>query len=271
LKTGSSTITSTTAFDFTNPTSNPAASQTTTQTILMVYDPNRKIKNKTGTQAVQDPQATQDPQPVQEINNSPDAVFKNMCQGIKEMAGAVSNTIELTKATDAQYRANRKAMCPKGWCANGVKQYIADNYGNGVPSWAEEAITAAGGMQCDEFPFARTVEGGNLTKGVRKCIPAADNNWQGGTLSKYFKKMFGSNPNPEFIDVGEKFVVALAGWDCATNMPKLNDLLELLNSTLTTSKSAQMFYKRDVFSTGIAIDGGKRTICKTSENATNII
>jgi hypothetical protein len=225
----------------------------------MVYDQNRKLKNKNG------------PQAGQEIDGSQDAVFKNMCEGIKEVAGAVSNTIELTKATEAQYRANRKAMCPKGWCADAVKQYIADKYGNGVPSWAEEAITAAGAMQCDEFPFARTVEGGNLTRGVQKCIPAADNNWQGGTLSKYFKKMFGSNPNPEFIDVGEKFVVMLAGWNCETNTPDPNGLLKLLNSTLMTSKSAQMFNKRDVFNTGIAIDGGKRTTPKTSENATDVI
>jgi len=177
--------------------------------------------------------------------------MKNMCEGIKTLTGIASNIIELTKADNTQYAQNRRTMCPKGWCADGVRQYLSEHYPTGVPSWAEQAITAAGAMQCDEFPFARTVEGGNLSNGTRRCIPASDNNWQGGTLSKYFKKMFGSTPNPDFIDVGEKFIVVIAGWDCETNTPDPNDLLGLLNAT-STLKS------RDAFANSISVRGGRR-------------
>jgi hypothetical protein len=99
-----------------------------------------------------------------------------MCEGTKAVAGAVSNLITLTKADAAQYVANRKAMCPKHWSANGVKRYINDTYPNGVSPWAEDAINATGATQCGEFPFAGTIEGGNLSNGTHRCIPASDNN-----------------------------------------------------------------------------------------------
>lgn len=182
--------------------------------------------------------------------------MKNICEGIKAWAGAASNIIELTRATQEQYEANRKAMCPAGYCDNAVKQYVADLYPNGAPSYAEDAVNAAGGLQCNEFPFARTVEGGNVMKGARRCVPASDNNWQGGILSKYFKKYIGSSLNPDYVDIGERFIVVVAGWDCETNLPDPNDLLGSLNSTGT--KSTQGLSKRDAFASGgIAISGGK--------------
>jgi Deoxyribonuclease NucA/NucB len=246
MKVGSTTITSRpiTTVVFTDPTSQPVAVSSVTKTITLVYDPNRKITPKTGTAA---PAGSN-------IKGSQDALFKNMCEGIKAVAGSISNLITLTKADATQYAANRKAMCPKNWCIDGVKQYINDTYPGAVLPWVEDAMTAAGGTQCNEFPFAGTTEGGNLSNGTRRCIPATDNNWQGGCLSQHFKKTFGPTPNPDFIAVGEKFVVLLAGWDCKTNLPDPESLIALLNST--SIKKVRDIKKRDVITSGISIDGG---------------
>jgi hypothetical protein len=84
--------------------------------------------------------------------------------------------------------------CPPGWCANGVKSYIqsiypSSRYPSGPPTWVSAAITAAGDMTCDEFPFASSVDGGDLNNGVRICVPSEDNGWQERPMSPFF------NPN----------------------------------------------------------------------------
>lgn len=87
-----------------------------------------------------------------------------------------------------------------------------------------------------------------MSNGTRRWIPAPYNNWQGGCLSKHFKKTFGSTLNPDFINIDERFVVLLAGWDCETNLPDSESLIGLLNSTSTR--------KRDVITSGVTINGG---------------
>lgn len=62
--------------------------------------------------------------------------------------------------------------------------------------------------------IASSVEGGNISKGVSFCVPSTENGWQGGTMSSYFKP---SSKN--YIKVGEKFVVKIAGWDCTSQGP----------------------------------------------------
>lgn len=51
------------------------------------------------------------------------------------------------------------------------------------------------------------------------------------------------------VSIGEKFVLLLAGWDCETNLPDPESLVNLLNSTLS---------QRGVVTGGVAITGGTR-------------
>lgn len=102
----------------------------------------------------------------------------------------------------------------RSWCTNALKKYVDQFYPTDRPDWVEEAITAAGSMTCDEFPFASSVEGGDLVKGVRVCVPRDDNNWQGTTMGKYFKK-----GNRNYIALGEKYAIEIAGWDCDKQAP----------------------------------------------------
>ena len=69
-------------------------------------------------------------------------------------------------------------------------------------------------MTAAYFELAITVEGGNPTRGVRFCIPSTENGWQGGTMNSFFK-----SKNKNFIAVGDKFVVKIVGWNCATQEP----------------------------------------------------
>ena len=140
-----------------------------------------------------------------------------MCNGILKYTGQPLQSITLTKTTDAQRKINRDIMCPGGFCAKGLANYTKRFYPDGLTPEAERAILAAKAMSCDEFPFARTVEGGNLEHGSRICLPISENNWQGGVMGNYFK---GGT-----IKVDEKFVVRIVGWNCATQAPDA-DLLK---------------------------------------------
>ncbi|KAF2420571.1 hypothetical protein EJ08DRAFT_25182 [Tothia fuscella] len=210
--------------------------QNTKQTITFNYDPNRKVVIKKGANAGK------------EFDGSPRAVLENMCKGIQKILGYISQEIELTRASEEQHKSNRATMCPEGWCADGVRDYIAKFHPQGVPPEAQEAITAASTMSCDEFPFARSVEGGDLATGTRICVPITENNWQGGSMGNYFKEFTDKakkNPNSKFIAEGDKFTIKLTGWDCKTNMPKLE-----INTTAPAVK------RRDAFAvTGLNVIG----------------
>jgi hypothetical protein len=184
-----------------------------------------------------------------------------MCNGIAKMKCSQDSEIELTAAPKSQQSANRKVMCPKGWCANGVKEYIKNFYPTGIPSWAQDAITAAADMSCDEFPFARSHEGGSLDFGTRICIPASENSWQGGTMSSFFKKYLNKAKtitNPNYIAPNEKFVIKIVGWDCATMQPA------------ASSKQRKSLARRDVFNIDVTVSGGKRKEYFHPESVLNV-
>lgn len=168
-----------------------------------------------------------------------------MCEGIAKYKKALGgpdqdgNTMTLTYGGKCFKKKNRKAMCPRGYCASAVKDYINSVYGGTAPSWASEAITAAGDMSCDEFPFASSIEGGDTVNGVTICVPSADNNWQGWTMSSYFN---GKTPK---IDKGHTYAIEVQGWDC-NKQTKRDDI------------GYSWLRGRDAFSgDGINVTGGK--------------
>ncbi|KAI3317850.1 hypothetical protein HD806DRAFT_359034 [Xylariaceae sp. AK1471] len=181
--------------------------QSTTQTIKFAYDPNRQVEQKIGPSA-----GSKIPAPNR-------GVIINICDGINEVNGGKGgNTLQLTHGGKCFQMRNRKSMCEnKGRrCKDAINDYIQSFYPSGVPTWAQEAITAAGDLTCDEFPFASSIEGGDPSrgKGITKCVPSDENNWQGGTMSSYFKM-----GNRNYVQPGEKYHIEVVGWDCNKQEP----------------------------------------------------
>lgn len=154
----------------------------------------------------------------------------NMCRGINKYNGGLGgNKLTLTHGGECFKKFNRKKMCTeddKAWCRAAINEFIAEAYGGSPPAQALEAIKAAGNMQCDEFPFATSVEGGDLVNGLRICVPADDQSFQGTSMGKFFGK---NKKNP--ILEGEKYTIEIKGWDCDKQAPdssikKRNMILE---------------------------------------------
>lgn len=127
------------------------------------------------------------------------------------MTGSYQNEVTLQKTDQQSYKQNRRTMCPPGYCADGVKEYIEflkENNNGEIPEAAYESLLAASDMSCDEFPFARSAEGGSISAGTRICIPSAENSWQGGVMGSFFK-------GPDGIQEKEYFNVLIEGIDCA--------------------------------------------------------
>lgn len=160
-----------------------------------------------------------------------------MCEGIKSYLGFVSQSIELTRTDASTRKSNRKAKCPKGYCASALKEYLAEYYPSGIPPEAQEAITMAQDMSCDEFPFAISAEGGDPMKGVSFCIPSAENSWQGGVMSSSFKKTTG-------VAVGERFTVTIEGFDCETMMPEVGYSLLIRRDVNETTVETGKYHSR---------------------------
>lgn len=144
------------------------------------------------------------------------AVMQNMCLGIRNYLGYYSQSLVLTRTDDKTRKENRRNMCPDRFCAKAWKQYIKKYHENGIPPKVRDAITMAQDMSCDEFPFAISAEGGKPGKGVgegiRFCIPAGENSWQGGVMSSSFQKMTD-------MKAGKKFTVIIEGFDCVKMAP----------------------------------------------------
>lgn len=208
--------------------------QPTTQTITFAYDPSRSIV------------ATAGPSAGQSIPASNAAVLENMCNGIYAFTKQISQSVTLTYGGKCFQKQNRPKMCPQGFCSSGVSSYVQSFYPTGIPSWATAAITAAGNMWCDEFPFANSLEGGNPSYGSRICVPAEDQTWQGGVMGKYFR-----GPTP-LISPGEKYVVKIVGWSCSTQAPASN------------TKRNSKFSKRDAFSASGVNMTGRKLPCPSS-------
>ncbi|OJD19557.1 hypothetical protein AJ78_00529 [Emergomyces pasteurianus Ep9510] len=66
-------------------------------------------------------------------------------------------------------------------------------------------------LTCDEFPFANSKQGGDPGQGTSICVPAWQQNIQGGHLSGIGKKASGPD---------RSYVLNLVGWDCAARRPK---------------------------------------------------
>ncbi|KAI9776791.1 MAG: hypothetical protein M1839_009342 [Geoglossum umbratile] len=187
------------------------ACQTTTQTISFVYDPSRVVLPTSG------------PNKGSPIPAPPRALIENMCNGIEKLSGSPSQNITLEMADDAAQIKNRNAICPSGSCDSVWQDYVKKYYPSGLPDGAKEAILTVKSLQCDEFPFARSKEGGNPSNGVSFCVPGSETGWQGGTMSWYF-----SPENPKRIRIAEKFVVEIVGWNCTTQQPNSNVTSRLL-------------------------------------------
>ena len=89
-----------------------STAQTKTETISFVYDPSRSWVAKSG------------PNAGQTITGSNEAVIRNMYDGIKAFNGASGNKLTLTHGGRCFQEQNRKIMCPQGWCASVVKDYV---------------------------------------------------------------------------------------------------------------------------------------------------
>ncbi|EPS40004.1 hypothetical protein H072_6284 [Dactylellina haptotyla CBS 200.50] len=205
----SSSMSTTKTRPCTTPT--PSSPQLTTHTIPFVYDANKVSIPKTG------------PYAGQRIPHTNGAVLWNMCRGISRAIGRVSNMMTLTHGGKCFTDWNRRETCTENnaaFCRNGVNEYIRMFYPNPTTQAERDAIaaalTAVGDFSCDEFPFASSVQGGDLSKGSRICVPRVDQNWQGTTLSTYFRKdVMGSL----VIRPGDKYVIQIRGWNCATQTP----------------------------------------------------
>ena len=176
----------------------------------------------------------------------------NMCLGIKQYTGQYSQSITLTRAKSETRKKNRKEMCPKGFCADGLekyfeKVYLKKEYPSGIPTEAQEAITMAQDMTCDEFPFAISVEGGKPETGVGTgtsiCIASAENSWQGGVMSNHFRG--------EKIKVNQKFTVKIVGFNCETLEPDGSIVRRDANATsveagMLTSDPAELSNSCDI-------------------------
>jgi hypothetical protein len=183
-----------------------STAQTKTETIQFNYDPNRQFVPKSG------------PNKGKSISGSNIAVITNMCRGIDKLnGGSGGNTVELTHGGKCFQEQNRPIMCEENGvssCRDAINSYIKQFYPTNVPPWASAAIEAAGDLQCDEFPFASSVEGGNKATGVTFCVTSDDNGWQGGKMSSYFRKGL-----RKYIAEGEKYIVEITGWSCDKQQP----------------------------------------------------
>lgn len=182
------------------PTRDPPKSMVT---IPFVYDPKRLVRDKT------------DKSKKTYFEMSNHAVLINMCRGMKKLnGGKVTQKIKLTYAgkddDECWHKRNRDIMCPEGFCRDAYEEFVDRFFPDGVPKWAKKAVTAASDMQCDEFPFASTLQGGDLANGIAMCIPADQNGFQGGTMGKYFWESMA----PDNIQAGEDFMIEIKGWNC---------------------------------------------------------
>ena len=139
-------------------------------------------------------------------------------------------------------------MC-KDFCANAVNEYVNQFYPDGIPNWAKAAIDAAGDMECDEFPFASSLQGGDAVGGTAMCIPADDNSYQGQTLAGYFSR--------QDIVAGEDYVIQIVGWDCDKHEPVLRRRDDHVGMSEDLMPILHRLSKRDAFDEPVERYGGK--------------
>ncbi|KAJ5624626.1 hypothetical protein N7510_000935 [Penicillium lagena] len=214
-------------------------------TVPFVYDPRRRLQESA------DPTSDE----IFEISNR--AVLMNMCEGMKKLNGGKgTQEYQLTYAGPGKRNCwkirNRRIMCPQGFCAKAVDEYVNQFYPDGIPNWAKAAIEAAGDMECDEFPFANSLQGGDAVSGTAMCIPSDDNSFQGQSLSGYFSR--------KDIVAGEDYVIKIVGWNCDKQEP-MRRRRDDHDATVEMSESLMPILnrlaKRDAFDEPVPRYGGK--------------
>lgn len=115
-----------------------------------------------------------------------------MCNGLRG-----KNTMELTysgKLSASQAKTKRgQAGCVPGYC---------------------KKLGQPGLNSCDEFPFASTDEGGNVTPSIERaiaCIPGVQNSFQGGKLGSFIKN--------QGLTQGDRYVISI---DCDKVLGSIN-------------------------------------------------
>ena len=120
-----------------------------------------------------------------------DEIVFSMCHGIQVRRddpkyGAQSNDPDrynydiLTRVYGKQHRDNRNAIKCGGFCAAQKKTF-----------------NDSAKLQCDEYPFASTNEGGKPA--FRTCVPSRQNSQQGNTLTWFYRKCINPYEQKRFI------------------------------------------------------------------------
>ncbi|KAH6847088.1 hypothetical protein B0I37DRAFT_430319 [Chaetomium sp. MPI-CAGE-AT-0009] len=138
-------------------------------------------------------------------------LMNSMCQGIEKARECVSNSMRLTYRPDLA-KTNRPKMCPDGFCAP-ANVPCAPGDSSGPCNPYDHFVDIPAGRKgvkwrqtCDEFPFARSLQGG---EGTSICIPGWQNSFQGFMLRGLRQD----------VGAGNDYVVELTGWDCKTGRP----------------------------------------------------
>ncbi|KAK6333744.1 hypothetical protein TWF730_003927 [Orbilia blumenaviensis] len=214
------------------PTPNPP--QTKTQTISFAYDPYRVSIPKEGQYSGQ------------RVPHTNKAIIWNICKGIKNYNGGLGgNSLTLTHGGKCFQTWNHGEVCTGNadtFCRNGLNEYISSFYDSVERARVQAAITLAGGLTCVEFPFAASLEGGDLARGARLCVPLIDQSFQGIAMGRFFNPLIAGG---DVIRPGEKYVVRIIGWDCDSDSPDS-----------TFARSLPGVQKRDAFSAqGVSLVG----------------
>lgn len=123
-----------------------------------------------------------------------DEIYENMCKGVagsSTTADPNSAIVTLDKNTG---RALRRAKAQRRTAAGCV--------GSGK-------LICPPGTNCDEFPFASSVEGGSGASIM--CVPSWQNDWQGTYYSSWLSEVLGNGK----LVRGGKFRVVLKNIDCS--------------------------------------------------------
>ncbi|PGH09181.1 hypothetical protein GX51_00935 [Blastomyces parvus] len=146
-------------------------------------------------------------------------VMNSMCDGMKDFNGCISEDMQLKYEPDEKTRAdNRGKKCPDGFCAPQNVDCDPSNPSKPCNQYyqfidfpaSQLSNNHAFQLTCDEFPFANSKEGGNPNRGTSICVPAWQQNTQGGYLSGIGKRTSGPD---------RSYVLKLVGWDCESRRP----------------------------------------------------
>ncbi|OAX83415.1 hypothetical protein ACJ72_02214 [Emergomyces africanus] len=147
-------------------------------------------------------------------------MMNSMCDGMKDYNGCISEEMQLNYEPDKKARGdNRGKKCPPNFCksenvdCDPANPSMACNQYHQFIDFSASQLSKNHRFQltCDEFPFANSKQGGDTGRGTSICVPAWQQNIQGGHLSGIGKRASGPD---------RAYVLELVGWDCASRRPK---------------------------------------------------